>query len=193
MKKTFLTTLLGLMTVVCAQAQTEEFSRHEVAVSFGAGSNSQWINAFEHITTTFVTFGGVTYENEDFTGPFSVEYFYHPSAKIGLGGIAVYGKNTQDVMSGGKKIGDLTQSYFTLMPAVKFDWFQSKTFGVYSKLGAGATIRSEKGGDENESALHFNWQASLLGLELGSRQIRGFVEVGVGEQGIGLVGLRYKF
>ena len=96
-------------------------------------------------------------------------------------------------MSGGKKIGDLTQSYFTLMPAVKFDWFQSKTFGVYSKLGAGATIRSEKGGDENESALHFNWQASLLGLELGSHQIRGFVEVGVGEQGIGLVGLRYKF
>ena len=41
MKKTFLTTLLGLMTVVCAQAQSEEFSRHEVAVSFGAGSNSQ--------------------------------------------------------------------------------------------------------------------------------------------------------
>ena len=75
MKKTILMALMGLMTVVCAQAQTEDFPRHEVAVSYGAGSNSQWVNAFEHIATTIVTVGNVTYENETFTGPFSVEYF----------------------------------------------------------------------------------------------------------------------
>jgi hypothetical protein len=193
MKKKILMALVALMTGVCAQAQTEDFPRHEVAVSYGAGSNSQWLNALEHITTVMVTVGNVSYENESFTGPFSVEYFYHPKAWLGVGGIAVYGKNTQDVMSGSTKKGELTQAYYTLMPGVKFDWLRSNNFGMYSKFGVGATIRHETYDGNSESVLHFNWQASLLGMEVGARQIRAFVELGVGEQGIGLIGLRYKF
>ena len=38
-----------------------------------------------------------------------------------------------------------------------------------------------------------NFQASLLGIEAGSEKIRGFAELGAGEQGIILAGLRYKF
>lgn len=193
MRKKLLMALVALMSVGGVQAQSDDFCRHEVAVSYGAASNSQWINAFEHITTVLVTAGGVKYENEKFTGPFSVEYFYHPSSMIGVGGIFVYGKNSQDVMSGSTKLDELTQAYYTLMPAVKLDWVHSRSFGVYSKFGVGATIRSEKYDDESDNALHFNWQASLLGLEVGSRQIRVFGELGVGEQGIILGGLRYKF
>ena len=40
---------------------------------------------------------------------------------------------------------------------------------------------------------HVNWQASLLGFEAGSPTIRAFAELGTGEQGIVLAGLRYKF
>ena len=193
MRKKLLMAFVALMSVSGVMAQNDDFCRHEVAVSYGAASNSQWINALEHITTVAVPLGGMKYENEEYTGPFSVEYFYHPSKMIGLGGIFVYGKNSQDVMSGSTKIDELTQAYYTLMPAAKFDWYNSKCFGVYSKLGAGVTIRSEKYGDESDNVLHFNWQASLIGLEVGSRQIRAFGELGVGEQGIGLIGLRYKF
>ena len=39
----------------------------------------------------------------------------------------------------------------------------------------------------------FNFQASLIGVEVGNQQVRGFAEVGVGEQGIFLGGVRYKF
>jgi hypothetical protein len=38
----------------------------------------------------------------------------------------------------------------------------------------------------------FNWQLSLLGLEFGS-SIRAFAEVGMGEQGIVLGGVRVRF
>ena len=193
MRKKLLMAFVALMSVSGVMAQNDDFCRHEVAVSFGAASNSQWINALEHITTVAVTLGGMKYENEEYTGPFSVEYFYHPSKMIGLGGIFVYGKNSQDVMSGSTKIDELTQAYYTLMPAAKFDWYNSKCFGAYSKLGAGVTLRSEKYGDESDNVLHFNWQASLIGLEVGSRQIRAFGELGVGEQGIILGGVRYKF
>ena len=40
---------------------------------------------------------------------------------------------------------------------------------------------------------HFNWQASLIGIEVGSPTVRGFAEVGMGEQGIVCAGLRCKF
>jgi hypothetical protein len=193
MKKKILMAVVAMMSVVSMQAQSDDFCRHEVAVSFGAASNSDWVNALEHITTVMVTVGGVKYENEKYAGPFSAEYFYHPSKMIGLGGIFVYGQNTQDVTSGGTKLGELTQSYYTLMPAVKFNWVQSKYFGFYSKLGAGATLRAEKYDDNSDNVLHFNWQASLLGLEAGIPTVRAFMELGCGEQGIISGGLRYKF
>ena len=86
------------------------------------------------------------------------------------------------------------------MPAVKFDWLRKKNFGMYSKLAFGATYRTEKieyknsvYEDYDENGLHVNWQLSVLGIEAGSPTLRGFVELGTGEQGIGLIGLRYKF
>ena len=44
-----------------------------------------------------------------------------------------------------------------------------------------------------EDDIFFMWQASLLGVEVGSQNIRGFVEAGAGEQGILLAGIKYKF
>ena len=39
----------------------------------------------------------------------------------------------------------------------------------------------------------FNFQVSAIGVEVGSPKFRGFAELGYGEQGIALIGLRYKF
>ena len=79
-------------------------------------------------------------------------------------------------------------------------WLQKKNFGLYSKLGLGATLRSEKieftsdsKKGETNSQVHVNWQVSLLGVEAGAENIRGFIELGTGEQGIALIGARYKF
>jgi hypothetical protein len=193
MKKKILMAVVAMMSVVSMQAQSDDFCRHEVAVSYGAASNSDWLSAFEHIAVTIGTAGGAKYENEEYMGPLSLEYFYHTSKMIGVGGIFVYGKSTQDVITAGTKSGELSQAYYTLMPAVKFNWVQSKNFGFYTELGVGATIRSEKYQNESDAVLHFNWQASLLGLEAGIPTVRAFMELGCGEKGIISGGLRYKF
>ena len=171
--------------------------RHEVAVGIGVYSNSQWIDDLETVTTTF---NHVTYDNESYKGPLSVEYFYHMKSWLGVGGIFAYGRHTQDVYYGQLKLGEAKDSYFTLMPAVKFDWLRKKNFGMYSKLAFGTTLRNEKADYESpekegysETTFEVNWQISLLGLEAGSERLRGFLELGTGEQGIGLIGLRYKF
>ena len=186
----------AMMTAMSVNAQNGyDDTKHEVAISYGIDSNSQIIDAFEEIGGAIV---GAKFDNEKFFGPISAEYFYHVKNWLGVGGIFAYGQNKQDVMSGKDKIGESKNSYYTLMPAVKFDWLRKKNFGMYSKLAVGATLRSEKYDGYNnsnytDSSVHVNWQASLLGIEAGSPTVRGFAELGTGEQGIVLAGVRVKF
>ena len=186
-----------MMTAMSANAQNNGYeTKHEVAVSIGLYSNSQIIDVFEEIGGAMF---GAKLENERFIGPLSAEYFYHAKPWLGVGGILVYGHNKQDAMSGSDKIGESKNSYLTLMPAVKFDWLRKKHFGMYSKVAIGATLRSEKYDSDNDSrdyddsAVHVNWQASFIGIEAGGEAIRGFFELGTGEQGIFQAGVRYKF
>ena len=187
-----------MMTAMSVNAQNGyDDTKHEVAISLGVWSNSEIIDAFENVGGALV---GARFENEKFTGPISAEYFYHVKNWLGVGGILAYGQCEQDVYFVGKKDGVSKNTYLTLMPAVKLDWLRKKHFGMYSKLAFGATLRNEKydsdsdsSKDDSDSEVHVNWQASLLGMEFGGPTIRGFLELGTGEQGIALVGLRYKF
>ena len=198
MKKNFLLAAVAMMTVMSVNAQSYDYeTKHEVAISYGIDSNSQILDAFEAVGGALA---GAKFENEDFFGPISAEYFYHVKPWLGVGGILAFGTNKQDVMSGRDKIGESKNRYYTLMPAVKADWLRKKYFGMYSKLAVGATLRSEKyDSDVNTenssdgSEVHLNWQVSFIGIEAGSPAIRAFAELGTGEQGILQAGVRYKF
>ena len=198
MKKILVMVAVAMMTAMNVSAQNGyDETKHEVAVTYGIDSNSQIIDAFETIGGALV---GAKFENEKFTGPISAEYFYHVKNWLGVGGILAYGQNKQDVYLLGDKDGEIKNTYLTLMPAAKFDWLRKKHFGMYSKLAVGATLRNEKYDsddasyeDDSDSEVHVNWQISLLGIEAGGPTIRGFLELGTGEQGIALIGLRYKF
>ena len=201
MKKILALVAVAMSAVASMSAQDAQNgydnTRHEVGISFGLWSNSQIIDGFEIIGGALV---GAQYENEKFFGPVTAEYFYHVKNWLGVGGIFAYGQNKQDAYIGGDKDGEMKNSYVTLLPAVKFDWLRKKHFGMYSKLAFGATLRSESYDnvspdeeDSDDSDIHVNWQVSLLGLEFGGPTFRGFFELGTGEQGIALVGLRYKF
>lgn len=199
MKKILLLAVAAMMATVNANAW-EDNVKQEVGISLGAWSNSDIINAFETIGTNIL---GASTGDEHFVGPIGLEYFYHLNSWFSVGGIGVYGQMHQDLFLTGKKNGkdgEIKNLYLTLMPAMKFDWVRKSHFGVYSKLGIGATLRNEKvdydasdKDDYNDTEVHVNWQVSLLGLEAGGNRLRGFLEIGTGEQGIFDIGLRYKF
>ena len=224
--KSMMAAILLCVASLNAQAQNDEYykTKDEVAVTIGAGSNSQIINAFSSIfsvmgealitgTMTGGTYiGTTTYENEKDIPAISVEYFHHLSPIVSIGAIAAFNGTTSDMYckfqrtdgssTTKERVGSSSKYYFTLMPAAKFDWLRKKNFGLYSKVAVGATYASEKqkqdvNGDKKEvhsdNEIRFNFQASLIGLEVGSEKLRGFAELGVGEQGIALVGVRYKF
>ena len=200
MKKLIFMVTAALMGAVNVNAQEGyEDTKHDVSITFGVGSNSQWIDAFEDI------FDGYSYDNDRYMEPISAEYFYHINKMLGLGAIFVYGNHKQDaydLLTSKKdrtRIGKSSNSYYTLMPAVKFNFVRKKNFGLYSKAALGVTYRTESidyidGSDDyDEKGLLLNWQVSFIGVEAGSPSLRGFAELGIGEQGIVCAGIRYKF
>lgn len=196
-KSVLLSAFVALMTVIGVQnAMAQDEFKHEVAVSYGVLSNSQILDVYEEAITAPIH-GSTTLKDDKFFGPISAEYFYHLEPWIGVGGILVYGQKKGDLYSDAdnKKVGEDKNTYLTVMPAAKFDWLRRANFGLYSKVAVGVTLRHDVTDDidYDESALHMNWQLTAIGVEVGSKQIRAFAELGTGEQGVLLGGIRYKF
>lgn len=202
-------------------AQDYYETKNNVSVSVGYLSNSQIFDAFSDIGSVMggviasaVPTGGTfvehtSYDNKTVYPSISAEYTRHLSKVISVGGIAAFNGSKSDMFcnwrdpSGNttkREVGSANKIFISVLPAVKFDWLRKKHFGMYSKLGVGATFWSEKqkvneGNKEvdSDSGVLFSFQASLVGAEAGGKNFRGFVELGVGEQGIFSAGLRYKF
>lgn len=190
-----------LFMPVQVQAQEEVETRHEVGISYGAVPNSVWIDVLTDIIPAMF---GETYDNHHYVGPIGLEYYYHTSPLIGVGAVAVIATNNEDGFYNKIQTSHINKSYFTFMPSVKFNWLRKQNWGLYSKVAAGATYtrftnqeyddNGKKTDEETtKNDLLFNFQASLIGVEVGNQHVRGFAEFGVGEQGLALAGVRFKF
>ncbi|MBQ9576584.1 MAG: hypothetical protein IJV11_06855 [Muribaculaceae bacterium] len=194
--------IVALMALMCvpAKAQDDEL-RHEVAISYGALSNSRWIDGIVDIAPALV---GQKSDRKKAFGTISAEYFYHTSPLVGVGGIFAFSNSKEDIYVANELSRHRTNSYFTLMPAVKFNWLRKNHWGMYSKIAAGAVLAraadknydqsgNKSGKSDVSTACDFNWQVSLVGIEAGGDHVRGFTELGIGEQGVFLAGIRCKF
>ena len=191
MKKIFVMAVAAMMATLSVNAQDY---KHEVGVFYGFESAS---NVFSIVTSAISAAAG---DQSSFWGPVGVEYYYNVSPVVGLGAVAAYaGCKAEDDKTHKE---DLTESFITVMPSVKFNWLRKKHFGMYSALSAGAMFASVKCNDnakasdpnaKDETVTVFMFQATALGAEFGGEQFRGFVEAGVGEKGVLCAGLRYKF
>jgi hypothetical protein len=191
----------ALMAVVSLQAQDEEKPRHEIGVSYGLGL-SLIGDGIGHAVGSgiFDALLGYNWTNRKEFGTLGLEYFYHlPDApRVALGGILTYASYGEDVEKDGMKRGDRKRTYMTLMPSVKYYYVDGKNFGLYSKAAVGVMMLHNKysvveGQTDSSTDCRFMAQVSLLGLEAGSQNVRGFMELGAGEQGIILIGLKCKF
>ena len=187
------------MAVMSLQAQDEK-PRHEIGVSYGAGVSLIGDGIGNSVGTgLFDTLFGYNWTNRKEFGSLGLEYFYHLSddPRVALGGILTYARYGEDVEKDGVKKGDRKRTYMTLMPSVKYYYVDGKNFGLYSKAAVGVMMLHSKSSmnsqSDSDSSFRFMGQASLLGVEAGSQNLRGFLEFGIGEQGIALIGLKCKF
>lgn len=193
---------LALCAAPCAQAQDVDFNdqpKNELSFGYGVVSTTNALDVFVDVVSAFF---GAKYENMRFIGPVSAEYFHRVSPLVAVGGIGVYNRHKEDVVQNEQVTGKRTSNYFTIMPAVKFNWLRKQHWGMYSKLAVGYT-RGEyattgidaEGMPKKETTGNnfFNFQASLAGIEAGGDHVRGFAELGFGEQGVIQGGIRFRF
>ena len=192
---------ISAMAFLPAFAQEEEEPRQEIGISYGAVPNSVWIDVLSDVIPAIF---GEKADNKGYVGPIGLEYYYHTSPLVGVGAIAVLATNNEDTYVKEALNSHRIRSYYTLMPSVKFNWLRKAKWGMYSKVALGATLAHSCSQDYNDNGklmgdketnneVFFNFQASLIGVEAGGQQVRGFLELGLGEQGIALAGVRYKF
>ena len=189
-----------LSSILSVHAQEQEEMRQEISISYGVAPNSIWLDAISDVVPAMF---GQKSDNETRIGSLSAEYFYHTSKVVGVGAVASFSHYSEDVLSKDVLKSHRNKGYYTLMPAVKFNWLRKQHWGMYNKIALGATYAqvSDEGYSENglkdgnketNDDVMFNFQASL-GVEAGSNHWWGFAEFGIGEQGVGLLGVRYKF
>lgn len=198
MKIKCLLVALFISVLMCIPTQAQDDTRHEVSFSFGVVPNSIWIDLVNDVLTTAA---GADINHSGVVGPISLEYHYRTSHLIAVGAIAAFAGHNEEQELNGALYAKSKNSYFTLMPSVKFNWLRRANWGLYSKVAAGASLRhssidrervSDKS-DESDNMAFFNFQLSALGFEAGTENVLGFAELGVGEQGIALAGVRFKF
>ena len=190
---TKLTTRLSallLACAICSNAAAQSTCRQEFALSYGLGSTSGFVAV--SATVIAAIFGAEL--DYAFIGPIAGEYFYNVSDLVGVGAVGAFAA-FQDKA----KPGEPPMSCVSLLPGVKLNWLRRDSFGMYTKLCAGAAWFNTPGGGSttedgkktSDGSLIFNFQASLLGAEFG-RSVRGFIELGAGEQGIIVGGVRFR-
>ncbi len=176
MKKLLLFSVFALAAIFNIHAQNEW--KHEIGVSYGIG-------AFTDINSSYID-GIFTGKQTKYIGAFGAEYFYRPKSALGVGIVGTFGTCK---WAGSDKA---RTKYFSIMPAVKYNWLNREHFSMYSKAAVGVLIGRESEGPAKKTTATFAWQASAVGAEFGSA-FRGFLELGFGEQGILVAGVKYKF
>ena len=199
MKRILVMVVVALMATMSVNAQNEEL-RHEVSVAYGGPSLSQFGSGLGE--GLGLAFTNSEYDDGNIFGPISAEYFYHPNnPRLAVGGIITYSKWDSDVLrrsNHNDKLGERNSNYLSVMPGIKWYWVNKNSFGFYSKAAAGPMFVFCKSEDyESNKSLtqngtYFLFQCSPIGIEFGGK-FRGFAEIGLGEQGVLLGGLRYKF
>ena len=198
MKIKFLFAALAISALVYAPAQAQDGPRHEFSVSYGFLPNSIWLDITSDV---FGSLFGAEYEHSAATGPMGLEYYYRTSPLIAVGTVATFAKHSEDEKHNSELTRTSKNSYITLMPSVKFNWLRRSNWGLYSKVAAGATLRHSSIQEKDpvnpekktDNTVFFNFQLSGIGIEAGSENVRAFAELGVGEQGVGLAGVRFRF
>ena len=198
MKKFVVMVAVALMTAMNVNAQCENL-KNELSLSYGIGSTSHIGDGLGEGLGSI--FSDTEFDDGTIFGPVSLEFSRHlNNPRLAIGGFISYSKWDSDILKkrgNHEKVGERKRNYLTVMPSVKWYLVNKNSFGLYTKGAVGATFYNSTQDDlagetEKDNSTHFMYQLSFIGLEVG-KQVRGFVEVGIGEQGFLQTGIKYKF
>lgn len=175
---------------------------NDIAVCYGVASIQTFVSLLAGTMLVIPTaIDGMQFNGFHSTGCIGVSYHRSLGKTVSVGGTLSYTR----VYSGfhGKEdpavTGKFALNWIVAMAASKFYWFKKPGVAMYTKVGLGAGMslnrftKKDADGTQGGSS-NVVWapaaQLSPVGIEFGGR-FRGFVELGVGMEGILNAGVKY--
>jgi hypothetical protein len=195
--KKLIAIFMCLIVVSSAYAKNDK-DRNEFSITYGQYTIPQFAYVMGGVLGAAFTVGHFSFENPHLIGAAGVEYVHYVNNWLGFGGAAMCDYMTAtalSVASDGTKTpnGKFQLGVVSVMPVMKFAWLNRAHVGLYSKLAAGAGYTFTGETEDIKDKFMFALQATPLGMDFGGEQFRGFVELGLGMQGIANVGVRWLF
>ena len=189
--------LLCLIVVVPVFAKNDK-DRNEFSVTYGQFTVPQFAYVLGEVFGVMFTLGHASFEDPHMYGAAGIEYVHYTNDWFGFGGTVLCDYMTAKTVSvdkDGNKTpnGDFKLGCLSAMPLVKFAWLNRAHVGLYSKLAAGAGYTFTGDNADVKDNFMFAFQATPIGVDFGGERFRGFVEAGIGTQGIANVGVRWLF
>jgi len=183
-----------------AQLDTVRSNKNEFSIGYG------------HLPPSSIPLSSRIYftPDMDHLGAFFATYTRRLTKVIGIGATYCFdprilnystnGWGTNNFPEYGQPVCRLNQSSHTLMFHLKINWLNTKYVNLYSKTGIGCMAWSyhltEYQPDLYEIVMpsnHFDYayQITPIGIEVGTKQYAGFLQIGYGMEGMIGIGFRY--
>lgn len=187
--------LFSLVVAICAvalstNAQQNDLPENEISISVGAVTNPDVAIGLSEVFTHII--GDDSEESS--AGAYSLMYLHNMNKHVAIGVSATY----EQLYEKSKYI-TFRDHFISVMPTGRLHWFRGSIIGMYSRIGAGVSCVFYKDSKENSTEeknycdTFFAFQVSPVCLEIGSKNIGAFVELGYGFQGVVNAGIKIGF
>lgn len=199
MKKRLLLFVVMLLSL-SFQGKAEDWTdlQHEVSLSYGGLPVVDLLGYYENYFTPSASQTSL-YDDKGKFGAFNISYLFYPDENWGVGLVYSYTNSDKRILNNNKIAGDFYNSFHSICPSFKYNWYNYNFITLYSRVNAGVAIATTKASYISQKQVEqkiatkafFMYQVSPIGIEVG-RQVAGFVEVGFGHMGTAMAGLRYR-
>lgn len=188
-------TCIALAAVLAMPLQAQNRPSNEFVLSYGAVSTLDMEMVIGSALVVVATGGTWNLKDMSTTGALSAHYYHNFNDRTAAGVIFTFEDFSGDAYSKDMYIGKYGAVSLSVMPAFRYTWLYKDHAAFYSQLAAGVDLMAEpeKEITTKDLSAQFAFQATLLGFEFGGRNVRGFLEGGVGTQGIVVGGIKFAF
>lgn len=168
--------------------------KNEVSVSYGWGSAYYLTGVlFRNVLYSF----RLDVDRLESMGIAAVDYRHYFNSRWAVGGTVCYEASTLPVArlilpgTGIEAVVDGTMyRNISIMPAVTLRWLQDSHVSIYSKLALGVMLLIDPEGPTSAAPCTC---LTPVGMDFGGRNVRGFLEMNVGTQGLLSAGVKFRF
>lgn len=165
---------------------------HEASLSAGAMLSTEYFTKYDYYPGP--DYVPMSYKGPRYTGGvWTAAYGYNFRKWLCVGGaVSWYGEysSVYSNVDNSKKRKD-NYSLVSVMPTVRFSWLNRKWVRMYSTIGIGLSIETER--HEMKYTTRFvGGKITPVGIMVG-RSFYGFAELSIGTQGLAIAGIGYRF